>query len=134
MVLYWYNRDEVSRMMNEFIDEDLQVARSEREAEIFASLARLASQNDGGYLVRLRHMVRSWSRPKDYSRYQYSVGIYVPEQGSVEETVSLAQDFAVQIRPMLAAFGLKPLQDLDLDNIEESFRLPGFDEVADVQP
>jgi len=107
MVLYWYNRDEVTKIMNDFID------------------------TDSGYLDRLVHMVNSWSRPKDYSRYQYSVGIYVPAQGEPEQAVELAQDFAQELRPSLAPFGLKPLQELDLDNLDESLQLPAPNALAD---
>jgi len=98
MVMYWYNRDEVTQIMNEFID------------------------TESGYLDRMRHMVRSWSRPKDYSRFQYSIGIYVQEQGTVEETIELARDFSREIRSHLEEFGLQPLQKMDLNQLEEEAR------------
>ena len=133
MVLYWYNRDEVTRIMNAFINEDLRdesdIAFEEQmddrtREEVNRSRAAAEEKGDSSYLARMKHMVRSWSRPKDYSRYQYSIGIYVPEQGTVEETIELAQDFAIQVREQIAPFGLKPLQRLDLDNIKESLQVP----------
>jgi exosortase len=137
MVLYWYNRDEVTRIMNEFINEDLrdeddmmeEVDAERREAMRRGNFSESVSQ-DSTYFARLRHMVRSWGRPKDYSRYQYSVGIYVPVQGEPGDSVALAHDFAQSIRPTLAPFGLKPLQELDLDNLDESLQLPIGDNVA----
>lgn len=132
MVMYWYNYDQVSYIMNEFINRDL----ASEEDEVFASpidsreqtaidnsRSVATSRNDSSYLARLRHMVLSWNRPKDYSRYQYSIGIYVPEQGTKEETIALAQDFSRQIRKEIAPFGLKPLQKLDFDNIRESLEI-----------
>ncbi len=97
MVLYWYNRDQISMMMNEQIDDNV-------EHGSFHS-----------YLGRLGHVVRSWKYPKEYSRFQYSVGIYVQEQRSVEETIELAQEFAKHLRENTAQFGLRPLQEMDLD-------------------
>lgn len=138
MVLYWYNRDEVTRIMNEFINVVLEgegdqlfaeeVDPRQREA---IEVARAASdaRGDSSYLARMRHMVRSWSRPKEYSRYQYSVGIYVPEQGSVEETVALAQEFALSLRKQLPPFGLKPLQEIDLNDIPGSLEIKREDVV-----
>jgi hypothetical protein len=141
MVLYWYNRDEVTRIMNEFINEDLRsdddpmevVDVERREALERANFTEPAS-NDSSYFARLRHMVRSWGRPKDYSRYQYSVGIYVPVQGEPADSIDLAQDFARSLRPVLPPFGLKPLQELDLDNLEESLKLTPKEETAAVTP
>ncbi len=132
MVLYWYNRDEVTRIMNEFINVDLE----SEEEQLFAEemdprtretmeAARKASDaaGDASYFARMRHMVRSWSRPKDYSRYQYSVGIYVPEQGTVEDTIALAQEFALNLRGQLPPFGLKPLQQMNLNDIAGSLEI-----------
>lgn len=132
MVLYWYNRDEVTRIMNEFINVDLESEDEQLFAEELDPRAREAMEaarnasdasGDSSYLARMRHMVRSWSRPKDYSRYQYSVGIYVPEQGSVEETIALAQEFALNLRGQLPPFGLKPLQQMDLNDIAGSLEM-----------
>jgi exosortase len=114
MVLYWYNRDEVVMFMNEFIDD--------HDREEVALMMENFVDNEKGYFNRLRHMVRSWSRPRDYSRYQYSVGIYVPEQGTVEETIELAMDFALELRKQISPFGLKPLQNMNLENIGESLK------------
>jgi len=107
MVLYWYNRDEVTQIMNEFIDIELDEDSTESK----------------GYMNRIHHMVRSWSRPKDYSRYQYSIGIYVQEQGSREETIELSHAFARELRKHITPFGLIPLQKIDLDNIEQSLQV-----------
>lgn len=132
MVLYWYNRDEVTRIMNEFINNDLEdegemlfadeLDPREREA-MEKARTEADVRGDSSYLARMRHMVRSWSRPKDYSRYQYSVGIYVQEQGTVEETIALAQQFAKELRTQLPPFGLKPLQKMDLENIDGSLEI-----------
>lgn len=103
MVMYWYNRDEVTKMMNDFIDVDL--ATTPEDVEERAGI-------ESGYFDRLRHMVRSWSRPQDYSRFQYSIGIYVQQQGSVDETIHLAQDFSRELRRHIGAFGLMPLQKI----------------------
>ncbi|MDF3127741.1 exosortase/archaeosortase family protein [Kiritimatiellaeota bacterium B1221] len=140
MVLYWYNRDEVTRIMNAFINEDLE-GEDDRmfeekmddrtREEVARSRAAAEEKGDSSYLARMKHMVRSWNRPKDYSRYQYSVGIYVPEQGGVDETIALAQDFALEIRKEIAPFGLKPLQRLDLDNIEASLKRADVAAVAE---
>ncbi|MGA0368439.1 MAG: exosortase/archaeosortase family protein [Kiritimatiellia bacterium] len=134
MVIYWYNRDEVTRIMNAFInvnlaDDESDLAFEERmddrtREEVLKTRAAAEEEGDSTYMARMRHMVRSWSRPKDYSRYQYSIGIYVPEQGSVEETIALARDFSLKVREHIAPFGLKPLQRLDLDNIQESLQVP----------
>ncbi len=107
MVLYWYNRDEVTRIMNEFIDIELDETSTESK----------------GYFNRINHMVRSWHRPKDYSRYQYSIGIYVQEQGNRQESIELAHDFARELRKHITPFGLIPLQKIDLDNIEQSLQI-----------
>lgn len=123
MVLYWYNRDEVVMFMNEFIDNHPNQDRD----EMVLALDEFVD-TEKGYFNRVKHMVRSWNRPKDYSRYQYSVGIYVPEQGSVEETVQLAQDFAIELRKQIAPFGLKPLQRMNLDDIGESLKMEQVEE------
>ena len=131
MVLYWYNRDKVTQIMNEFINQDL---LSEDDIMLDPNNQLMSEDEptvDGSYWARMRHMVESWSRPKEYSRYQYSVGIYVPEQDGVESTIDMAQDFALHIRPLLPPFGLKPLQELNLDNLEQSFELPGAEEDAE---
>lgn len=128
MVLYWYNRDEVTKIMNAFIHQD---SLSEDDPQYGVDMSALGNQmevRDSSYFTRIRHMVRSWGRPKDYSRYQYSVGIYVPVQGDPQDSVALAQDFARTLRPALAPFGLKPLQEMDLENIEESLSAPAADE------
>ena len=123
MVLYWYNRDEVTKMMNSFIDID-SFDEEERDFDQTMSMEEEPARNLGtSYLSRLGHMVESWNRPKDYSRYQYSIGIYVPVQGEAEESIALAHDFAQTLRPTLPPFGLKPLQELNLDNLEESLML-----------
>lgn len=103
MVLYWYNQDFVAMMMNQQIAENVQhgTLRS--------------------YFARLGHVVDSWRSPKEYSRFQYSVGIYVQEQGSTEETIELAQQFARSLREQLPPFGLKPLQTMDLENPLRTF-------------
>jgi len=124
VVLYWYNRDEVVMFMNEFID---QYNRDE-----IALVMDEFVDTEKGYFNRLRHMVRSWSRPKDYSRYQYSVGVYVPEQGGIEETIELATDFALELRKQIAPFGLLPLQRMNLDNIAESLRIQAPAEPVEV--
>lgn len=125
VVLYWYNRDEVVMFMNEFIDTHT----GQNSGEMVLALDEFVD-TDAGYFNRVKHMVRSWSRPKDYSRYQYSVGIYVPEQGSVEETVELAQDFAIELRKQIAPFGLKPLQRMNMDDIGESLKMEKAPELA----
>lgn len=136
MVLYWYNRDEVTRIMNAFINEDsfgeddemtMQEMDARTRAEVERERAAAEEKGDSGYFARLRHMVRSWNHPKDYSRYQYSVGVYVPEQGTAEETIALAQDFTMKLRKEIPPFGLKPLQRLDLNNIKESLELSSPD-------
>ncbi|MCC5846554.1 MAG: exosortase/archaeosortase family protein [Verrucomicrobia bacterium] len=99
MVLYWYNRDQISMMMNEQIDENV------------------THGNFHSYLGRLSHVARSWKYPKEYSRFQYSVGIYVQEQRSVEDTIELAQEFAKHLREKTSQFGLRPLQEMDLDGM-----------------
>lgn len=98
MVLYWYNQDFVSIMMNQQIAQNV------------------AHGTLGSYFARLGHVLDSWRSPKEYSRFQYSVGIYVQEQGSTEETIALAQDFARHLRAKLPPFGLKPLQTMNLEN------------------
>lgn len=92
MVLYWYNKDYITMMMNRQID------------------ANVAHGNWDAYTERVRHVFRSWRYPKEYSRFQYSVGVYVQEQGSEEETIALAKDFAYHLHPLLEKFGLRPLQ------------------------
>lgn len=143
MVMYWYNLDEVSRLMNAFINRDLADEGDEifeepldpREQQAIDSTREVAQvRDDSGYLARMRHMVRSWNRPKDYSRYQYSIGIYVPEQGTKEETIALAQDFTLKVRDKIAPFGLKPLQNLDLENIQESLGLSAPKQIGVVAP
>jgi exosortase len=130
MVLYWYNRDEVTRFMNEFINEDL-ADDSDPEGMVVAPSGDTSEygKTDSSYMARMRHMVRSWSRPKDYSRYQYSIGIYVQEQGTREETIELAQSFARELRKHIKPFGLMPLQKMNMDNIEGSLGL-GISEPA----
>ena len=97
MVLYWYNMDYVTMFMNQQIDENVQHGSWRH------------------YTERLRHVARSWKYPKEYSRFQYSVGIYVQQQGTVEETIELARDFAKHLRGELEAFGLQPLQNFEED-------------------
>jgi exosortase len=103
MVLYWYNQDFVSIMMNQQIAENVQRGTW------------------GSYTARLRHVLASWRSPKEYSRFQYSVGIYVQEQGTTEETIELAQQFARYLREKLPPFGLKPLQTMDLQDPTRTF-------------
>ncbi len=103
MVLYWYNQDFVSIMMNQQLAENVEHG------------------NLRSYFGRLNHVLASWRSPKEYSRFQYSVGIYVQEQGSTEETIALAQDFARSLREKLPPFGLKPLQTMDLENPAATF-------------
>ncbi len=102
MVMYWYNRDQVSILMNEQMN------------------VNVTHGTPSTYANRIHHLFRSWNRPKEYSRFQYSIGVYVQEQGSREETIALAQDFSRHLRQRVGAFGLRPLQKLDLDNLEES--------------
>ena len=132
MVLYRYNRDEVTKMMNSFIDIDLLDEEESGFDQTMTMEEEPARSLGSSYFSRLGHMIDSWGRPKDYSRYQYSVGIYVPVQGEPDEAIALAQDFAMSLRPTLPPFGLKPLQELDLDNIEESLKL-SEPETASVQ-
>ncbi len=105
MVLYWYNRDFITQMMNEFIDIDVDESK------------RGGRAHSRAYLNRLDHVVNSWKSPRDYSRFQYSIGIYVQEQGGLDETVELAQDFARHLRKEVVAFGLRPLQKSDIESL-----------------
>jgi len=97
MVLYWYNRDYVTILMNEQIQGNIQHG------------------NLAGYLNRLHHVVNSWRSPKDYSRFQYSIGIYVQDQGDEQATIELTQEFARHLRGHLPAFGLQPLQKVEME-------------------
>jgi len=102
MVLYWYNRDQISILMNEQIEY------------------RATHGNVDSYKNRIQHMLRSWKHPEEYSRFQYSIGVYAELQGSRDETVALAQDFARHLRTRTGAFGLTPLQKINLDDLEAS--------------
>mgnify|MGYP000288622266 CR=1 FL=1 len=101
VVLYWYNKDFVTLMMNEQIRDNL------------------AHGTASNYLNRMWHVWNSWRSPKDYSRFQYSVGIYVQEQGSIEETIELAQEFAYHLRGHLGTFGIRPLQRFEAERLEQ---------------
>ncbi|WFB35172.1 exosortase/archaeosortase family protein [Kiritimatiellota bacterium B12222] len=127
MVLYWYNLDQVTQMMNAFIDVDSARKAGNSQEALDQAIQR---NKDSSYLDRMKHMVLSWSKPEEYSRYQYSVGIYVQEQGTVEETIALAQDFASQMREKLPPFGLIPLQMIDMKDIEGSLQMTQTKEAA----
>lgn len=101
MVLYWYNKDYVTIMMNQQLEDNVEHGTLRN------------------YLDRLGHVVNSWRTPKEYSRFQYSVGIYVQDQGDPEASIAMAQQFARDLRQHLPRFGIRPLQHVNLDNPNE---------------